>query len=144
MRLVLTLYRVSNALVYDLESAVHRPEGLSWAGFRVLFTLWLGGPMESKRAAELSGMSRAALSAVVGTLKKDGLVVSEQGERDRRSMVVSLTDDGLAVIVRTFRSHNKREQEWAGSLTEPEVSVLIGLLRKLAAGTAAADAKKRF
>ena len=61
MRLVLSLYRVSNALVYDLESTVHRPAGWSWAGFRVLFVLWTSGPLETSRAAELSGMSRAAV-----------------------------------------------------------------------------------
>ena len=60
MRLVLSLYRASNAMVYDLESAVHRPRGWSWPGFRVLFVLWLVAPLEAKRVAQLSGMSRAA------------------------------------------------------------------------------------
>ena len=54
MRLVLTLHRVTTALVYDLESTVHRPRGWSWSGFRVLFVLWLGGPLVAKRVAELS------------------------------------------------------------------------------------------
>src|SRR5437660_2329039 len=30
MRMVLTLHRVTSALVYDLESSVHRPHGFSW------------------------------------------------------------------------------------------------------------------
>lgn len=34
MRLVLALHRVTSALVYDLESTVHRPSGWSWPGFR--------------------------------------------------------------------------------------------------------------
>ena len=74
MRLVLTLHRVTNTLVYDLEATVHRPRGWSWPGFRVLFVLWLAGPTEAKRAAELSGMSRAAVSALVKMLERDGLV----------------------------------------------------------------------
>ena len=65
MRLVITLHRVTSALVYDLESSVHRPRGFSWPGFRVLFVLWLAGPAEAKRVAELTGMSRAAVSALV-------------------------------------------------------------------------------
>ena len=32
MRLVLMLHRAVGMLVYDLESSVHRPRGLSWAG----------------------------------------------------------------------------------------------------------------
>ncbi len=55
MRLILSLYRASNAMVYDLESAVHRPHGWSWAAF----ALWLVGPQSAMRVAQLSGMSRA-------------------------------------------------------------------------------------
>src|SRR5574340_530977 len=65
MRLGLALHRVTSAFVYDLEAAVHRPHGWSWPGFRVLFVLWLAGPSEAKTVAKLSGMSRAAVSALV-------------------------------------------------------------------------------
>ena len=75
MRLVLTLYRVTNMAVCVLESVVHRPRGWSYPRFRLLFTLWVAGPMEAKRAAELSGMSRQAVSSLVNTLHRDGLVV---------------------------------------------------------------------
>src|SRR5512139_2906458 len=84
MRLVLSLHRVTSAVVYDRESSVHRPNGWSWPGFRVLFALWAVGPMESKRVAQLSGMSRAAVSALVNTLERDGLVSRTQSESDRR------------------------------------------------------------
>lgn len=52
--MVLTLHRAANMLVYDLESAVHRPCGWSWPGFRALFAIWLSGPVEVKKVAELS------------------------------------------------------------------------------------------
>ena len=64
MRMVLTLNRATSMVIYDLESTVHRPRGLTWPGFRVIFALWLAGPMEAKTTAEISGMSRAALSAL--------------------------------------------------------------------------------
>ncbi|WP_199432251.1 MarR family winged helix-turn-helix transcriptional regulator [Qaidamihabitans albus] len=144
MRLVLTLHRVTSALVYDLESAVHRPRGLSWPGFRVLFVLWLTGPMESKRVAELSGMSRAAVSALVNTLERDGLVSRRQADHDRRAVLLSLTDAGRETITNDYRAHNEREQAWAGTLSEAERRTLIGLLEKLMAGSAAAEAKRRF
>ena len=81
MRLGLTLHRLAGALVYDWESTVHRPRGLSWGGFRVLFVLWLAGPLESRHAARLAGMSRAAVSALVKTLERDGLVTRTQVPR---------------------------------------------------------------
>ncbi|HEX3789828.1 MAG TPA: MarR family transcriptional regulator [Pseudonocardiaceae bacterium] len=141
MRLVLTLSRTASALVYDLESSVHRPRGLSWAGFRLLFVLWLAGPAEPKRVAELSGMSRAAVSALVNTLSRAGLVAKAAAPSDRRSIRLALTDDGHSLITEAFAAHNQREQSWAAGLTEAESGTLIALLGKLMAG--AGTAKRR-
>lgn len=143
MRLVLTLHRLTSALVYDVESTVHRPRGLSWPGFRVLFVLWLAGPLESKRVAALSGMSRAAVSALVNTLEKNGFVERRQAEHDRRAVLLHLTDAGRATIADDYRAHNEREQAWASALTATERDTLVTLLEKLMAGSAAAEAKRR-
>ncbi|RNL80756.1 MarR family winged helix-turn-helix transcriptional regulator [Halostreptopolyspora alba] len=143
MRFVLTLHRVTSALVYDLESTVHRPNGLSWPGFRVLFVLWLAGPLEAKRIAELSGMSRAAVSALVKTLDRDGLVTRERATHDRRALQLTLTDHGHGAITGAFEEHNKRERAWADTLTRPEMTILIGLLEKLMHGAQAAEIKRR-
>ena len=132
MKLVLELTRVASALVYDLESTVHRPGGWSWPGFRVLFVLWLAGPSEAKRVAKLSGMSRAAVSALVNTLERDGYVTRRRSELDRRAVELRLTDAGLEAITTTYAEHNRREQVWASALTRPERTILIGLLEKLA------------
>jgi hypothetical protein len=40
---ILLLHRATDVIVYDLESAVHRPAGWSFAGFRMMFVLWLAG-----------------------------------------------------------------------------------------------------
>jgi DNA-binding MarR family transcriptional regulator len=144
MRLGLTLHRLSNALVYDWESTAHRPCGWSWAGFRVLFVLWLAGPLEAKRVAQLSGMSRAAVSALVNTMTRGGLVSRKPTDRDRRAVLLTLTRAGRNAITSAYQTHNEREQAWASALTEPEQRVLISLLDKLATGTAATEAKHRF
>lgn len=137
MKLVLELTRVASALVYDLESTVHRPGGWSWPGFRVLFVLWLAGPSEAKRVAKLSGMSRAAVSALVNTLERDGYVTRRRSEVDRRAVELRLTDAGLEAITATYAEHNRREQVWANALTKPERTILIGLLEKLASASSA-------
>jgi DNA-binding MarR family transcriptional regulator len=144
MRLVLTLHRVTSMVVYDLESSAHRPNGWSWPGFRVLFVLWLAGEMEAKTAAELSGLSRASVSALLKTLEKDGLVARRRGEHDGRSVLISLTPAGRAAITRGFSAHNARESAWAADLTPDERATLVALLRKLMDGSASADAKRRM
>ena len=143
MRLVLSLYRASNAMVYDLESTVHRPRGWSWPGFRVLFVLWLAAPLEAKRAAQLAGMSRAAVSALVNTLERDGLVSRRTAGHDRRAVELSLTAAGRETMASAFAAHHDRERVWAGSLTDEEVATLTALLEKLMAGDAARTANRR-
>jgi len=142
MRMVLTLNRATSMVIYDLESTVHRPRGLTWPGFRVIFALWLAGPMEAKTTAEISGMSRAALSALLNTLERDGLIVRARASHDRRALQLSLTEDGYGAILGGFRAHNLRESAWAESLEPEERTELVRLLNKLMAGST--DAKAKF
>jgi DNA-binding MarR family transcriptional regulator len=132
MRMVLLLHRVTNVLVYDLESTVHRPGGWSWAAFRSLFTLWVSGPLESSRLAELSGMSRQAVSALTKTLEADGLVQRERAADDGRSVILSLTGVGQERLETVYRGHNAREVEWAGALDAGELAEQAHQLRPLA------------
>lgn len=132
-QLILLLNRLAMLIVYDLESSVHRPSGWSWSGFRVLFALWLVGPMDAKTVAKVSGMSRAAISAVVKTLEQDGLVARAPHGADGRSVVLRLTEHGEQAIAEVFVKHNERERSWVEGLTARERATLAGLLRKLAA-----------
>jgi DNA-binding MarR family transcriptional regulator len=132
MTMVLLLHRVASSVVYDIESTVHRPAGWSWSGFRLLFALWVAGAQDPSRTAELTGMSRAAVSSLAKTLGAAGLVAREPDPRDRRSVVLSLTDEGAARLEKAFRAHNQREAEWARLLTPDELATLNGLLGKLA------------
>lgn len=141
--LLLMLNRASGIVTYDLESTVHRPRGRSWAAFRVLYVLWLAGPIEAKGAAELTGMSRAALSNLLRSLVEDGVVSRERDPEDGRSIRLALTPAGEAEITEAFRAHHDREVDWAGGLTESEQTQLVGLLDKLVAGRTDLDIRRR-
>ncbi|MFF4242369.1 MarR family winged helix-turn-helix transcriptional regulator [Actinomadura geliboluensis] len=142
-RLLLTLNRASAIVTYDLESTVHRPRGHSWAGFRLLFVTWLAGPLEPGRAATLAGMSRAAVSNLAKTLVADGMMDRTPGERDGRSVILSLTEKGRTAMLEIFAAQHERERQWAGTLTETEQRMLIMLLDKLIAGRTSFDARER-
>ncbi|NIH81499.1 MULTISPECIES: MarR family winged helix-turn-helix transcriptional regulator [Amycolatopsis] len=128
---LLTLNRASNIVTYDLEASVHRPRGHSWSAFRLLFVTWLAGPLEAKKAAELTGMSRAAVSNLAKTLVADGLLERTPGEHDGRSVLLSLSGRGRSEMTEVFREHNEREHEWTSVLTEAEQRILVMLLDKL-------------
>jgi DNA-binding MarR family transcriptional regulator len=143
MRLVMTLHRVAGMVVYDVESTVHRPRGWSWSGFRAMFCVWLTEPVEAKKVAELTGMSRAAVSALVATLERDGLVTKHRAPHDGRAVQLGLTDNGRHAITSDFHAHNNREREWAAALTDSEQRTLIELLDKLAVHSAGFGARHR-
>jgi DNA-binding MarR family transcriptional regulator len=132
MRMVILLHRVARAVVYDLESTVHRPAGWSWSAFRLMFTIWTSGPLESSRAAELSGMSRAAVSSLTKTLSAAGLLQRTPNAQDGRSYVLSLTGGGVKAVVAIFAKHNLRETEWANLISAQEREMLNAVLVKLA------------
>ncbi|MER7015087.1 MarR family transcriptional regulator [Saccharopolyspora sp. NPDC000359] len=128
---LLALDRASTTVTYDLEAAVHRPRGRSWSAFRLLFVTWLAGPLEAKKVAELTGMSRAAVSNLSKALVADGVLDRAPGEHDGRSVLLSLTDRGQREVVEVFRAQNEREHEWTSVLTEAEQRILVMLLNKL-------------
>lgn len=132
-RVILSLNRAASLVIYDLESSIHRPRGWSWSAFRLMFVLWLAGPMESASAAKLTGMSRAAVSNLSNTLVASGLLRKEAATQDRRAVILSMTDKGLSEIRAAFRDHNRQESRWASVLTEIEQDLLVMLLEKLMA-----------
>ncbi|GAB3495344.1 MarR family winged helix-turn-helix transcriptional regulator [Nocardiopsis coralliicola] len=140
---LLTLNRVSDIVTYDMAAAVHRPRGRSWSGFRLLFVTWLAGPLEQKRAAELTGMSKAAVSNLAKTLIADGMLERSPSASDGRAVELRLTEAGRAEMVEVFREQNEREQAWVGALTEAEQQILVLLLDKLVAGGRAIGARER-
>jgi DNA-binding MarR family transcriptional regulator len=134
MQAVLLLHRVSNAVVGDLEARVHRPAGWSFPGFRLLFALWVAGPLGVSRLAELSGVSRAAISTLSQRMERDGLVRRDPSETDARGVTLSLTDSGRDRLTRTFAEHNRRERHWVERLDPAERTELVRLLDKLGSG----------
>jgi len=131
MSIVLWLHRIANVVTYDLESSVHRPRGLSWPAFRLMFTIWVSGTMESKAAAGQSGMSRAAVSSLTNTLDNLGLVSRTPDTADKRKILLSLTDTGRETLEAALRENNVQESKWTADLTPDESAELLRLLRKL-------------
>ncbi len=134
MTVVFNVIRLANRLVSDLESSVHRPRGLSWAGFRLLFTLWVAGSLEPRTLARLSAVTRASISSVLNTLERDGLVERRRESTDRRIVTVVLTPAGRTAVEEAFREHNVREREWLAGLDGAEQRELGAVLHRLLDG----------
>ncbi len=120
-RAAFNLFRLSTRVIQDLEANVHRPLGLSMAGFRVLFTVWVFGSLEPREIASLSGVTRAAVSGVLNTLERDGLATREREQADGRLVTVRLTDAGEQVLRDAYQAQNRRERELFADLDRAEL-----------------------
>ncbi len=127
------LFRLGTRVMSDFDAAVHRPLGLSLAGFRVLFTLWVHGSLEVREIARLAGVSRAAVSGVVTTLERDGLAIRQRDQADGRLATVRLTPEGDDRLQVAYRSQNAREQQLFADLGAGELEAFTATLRKLLA-----------
>jgi len=140
MAVVFNLMRLANVVVADVEANVHRPRGLSWAGFRILFALWVAGPLEPRALARLAAVTRASISSVLNTLERSELVERRRESADRRVVTVLLTGKGRRAVSTAFRQHHQRERAWLAPLSRDETETLANLLhRLLAAPPPAAD-----
>ena len=128
--LVFTRIRVADRITYELD-ATQRPMGWSWPGFRVLFWVWLLGPLEPRRIASLVSASRASISSALNTLERDGFVVRSRGSRDRRLVTVDLTDRGREQILAAFKATNDRERAWLAGFSQKEQLTLAKRLGAL-------------
>ena len=125
------LIRLANRLMYDFETNVHRPLGMSWAGFRVLFCTWIEREVEPRELARLCAVSRGTVSSVLNTLERDGLVRRRRQSRDRRVVTVAITQKGRRRVKAAFERQHAREHQWLGDLDPQTIAELVLLLRHL-------------
>jgi DNA-binding MarR family transcriptional regulator len=131
MGVIFNLLRAANRVIQDVEASVHRPLGVSWAGFRILFTVLTTGPCEAWQVARLAGVTRATVSSVLDTLERSGLVERRRESTDKRLVTVALTERGTVVVLEAVRCHHAREREWVAALDPAERETLAALLRLL-------------
>lgn len=131
LRASFNLVRLSTLHMHRLESEVHRDAGWSMAGFRVMFCVWVAQELEPREIARFSGLSRAAVSSVLNTLERDGLVERHRESTDRRLVTVRLTGEGERRLVAAYGNENSVERRKPAPLGESELDTFVVLLRRL-------------
>jgi len=125
------VFRLSALVFNDLESTVHRPRGLSLAGFRMMFILWIAGDLEQRDIARLAGISPAGISSALNTLERQGLVERRRTSTDRRLVTVGLTSNGAETLEDTYRAQNAREQELFAGVSRDDLHDLTELMQRV-------------
>lgn len=111
--------------------------GLDRGEFDVISTLRRSGPPYRLTPTEMYGLlmiSSGGLTHRLDRLEKAGLIAREKAAKDGRSVVVALTEKGMALAEEAFRKDMASEIRFLDGLTRAERDSLAALLRKLVAG----------
>ena len=127
-----SIVRAAERITLELDR-LHKPMGWTWPGFRMLFWLWLLGPLEPRQIAEAAHASRASVSSALNTLERGGFIVRTPSSTDRRRVTVALTEKGQARLAEAYAAANRSERTLTSALTTAEKRTLIDLLNRLLA-----------
>jgi DNA-binding MarR family transcriptional regulator len=129
-----TLLRAAKKIERDIETNFARPAGLTFAAFRLMSALRLGGPQTPRRLADVLSVSKASVTSALDTLERSGLLTRSPRPDDARMLVIALTEQGDRVVGEFLRWWStNREKLWLDALTPDEELTLAHLLGKIAA-----------
>lgn len=131
MSVVTNLHRAAQLLRVRMEREVLSPHKLSWTGFSLLYNLWIWGPMETRKLAKSMGVTVATVSSISNTLERKELCGREVDPRDRRLVLLHLTEKGKEVIEQVYPKFNQGESEFVNVLNSDEQRFLTQLLRRM-------------
>ncbi|CZF82810.1 HTH-type transcriptional regulator MhqR [Grimontia celer] len=110
---------------------VYKQNELSSIEFDILASLCRAGePVTPTDLYQTLMLSSGAMSTRVDGLVKRGLVIRQASETDRRSCLVTLTEEGRALIDKVVEQHVENERQILAVLSEEEQTQLADLLRK--------------
>jgi DNA-binding MarR family transcriptional regulator len=132
MALIGRIGRLREYLLQEQEKVFAR-HGLNYSGFDVLATLRRQGTPYALSPGDLMAsmmITSGTMTNRIDQLVKAGLVTRTANPNDRRSMIVSLTVKGLAVIEEAVGEHVANQKRLVAPLSEAEQALLNGLVTK--------------
>lgn len=109
-----------------------RPLDLTSGQYSLLMSLNRPHPPHMKDVADLLAMDRTTLTANLKPLERRGLIEIATDPRDKRGRLLSLTDDGRALLARAFPIWQKIQRDLeaqVGSNAQQLLADLVSLSR---------------
>lgn len=104
---------------------------ISMAHFFLMSMIDKNGPMPMTRVAELFGSGLPTATGVVGRMAERGLVTRDHDTRDRRVVLVSLTEAGAAEVRDLHEARQRRMTAAIAQLSGAEQVRLLSSIRSL-------------
>lgn len=131
---VINLVRAGDVLTARVD-ALARAYGLPSSTSLIVLEVLRGegGALRPSVVADRCFLSRPALSSLLDTLERRGLIARTAHPGDRRSALVEITDAGVAAMGRLLPELHRAEVSWAAGLSERQQAILLrqlGLLQR--------------
>jgi DNA-binding MarR family transcriptional regulator len=124
--------RAARALARRFDEVL-RPFGLTNGQFSLLMSLNRPEPPSMAPVAALLAMDRTTLTAALKPLESRGLVKVSQDPADRRSRILTLTQDGHELLIRATPAWESAHREVEGLMPDGAPNELRKNLRALSA-----------
>lgn len=122
--------RKAARVVTQLFDDSMRPTGLRATQFALLVHAHAMGPAALSKLAEAMVTDRTTLARNLELLEKNGLVMVEDGD-DRRTRIVSITDDGRKKLARAFPYWKKTQDEIKKLMGPDDWSAMISRVSRM-------------
>jgi DNA-binding MarR family transcriptional regulator len=134
--------RIHQASLVGLEPAFSG-ENISYVQWAALVSVWYGGNGTTcKAVARDLAYDRGATTRLLDTLEERGLLGRERDPEDRRSINLTLTEEGHAIAERCMSRVVDLWNGWLSGWDQADVARLIGYLQRLRADLEAATEDK--
>ncbi|MFP5115183.1 MarR family winged helix-turn-helix transcriptional regulator [Bacillaceae bacterium C204] len=122
---------ISEAHALNVRTAATFDATLQPAAFLIVRWLFSHGPTNATTLAESTAMDRSSISRLIGQLKGLGYVKSDPHPKDRRGVLLSLTELGHDKTIKSLKEKESIFYERISSLTDSELKEYIEMLKSL-------------
>ncbi len=113
------------------EHSVVRESGLTPAQMHAVEVVGHAGELRMKELAEQMGLTTGTSTIMVDRLEKHGAVARKPHEKDRRSILVALTNKGEELFTEHHKLHEKLTTDLCAELSETESDFFGKILQKM-------------
>lgn len=134
METILQFCKIS-AMINLRREATFAEYGLTSGRFHLLMLLKRQEPVHALSPSELAkrtGVTRGTMTQFIDAIEKDGFVKRVEDPKDRRGMLVQLTEAGEARLKEVLPTHIERMQHYTRVLNHEERKMMIQIMMKMA------------
>ncbi|EGT3616510.1 MarR family transcriptional regulator [Clostridium perfringens] len=126
----LVVFRKAERTIHKKEFITIEEGGLTPTQFGVLEALYTKGDLKICELIEKTSSTSGNITVVIKNLEKEGLIKKNIDPEDKRSCIVSLTDEGRKAIEDILPNHINNIKNIFEVLTEEEKITLKNILKK--------------